>query len=147
MDIFTNRRERLKKLIEDDFGGNQAAFSKHTNIKAPQVNRWLSTTADDTRNITESSARAIELKCEKPPRWLDQPSGEEISYATNTKNQHLVARSDSAWQPAVAVDNSKNNDEHDLISGFRVADEVTQGHMLDMARKALSLFSRRSETN
>lgn len=144
MDIFANRRARLQKLIADDFNGNQAAFSKHSGIKAPQVNRWLSTTAGDKRNITEPSARTIEQKCGKPPRWLDQ--AELGDYQTNGENTHLIARSAIAWQPTVAIDNSTHDDERQLLDGFRVADAVTQGHMLDMARKALKNFARRSET-
>lgn len=144
MDIFANRRARLQKLIADDFNGNQAAFSKHTGIKAPQVNRWLSTTAGDKRNITEPSARTIEEKCRKPPRWLDQP--ETVDYQANGENTHLIARSNNAWKPTIAIDNTTLDDERELLDGFRVADKVTQGHMLDMARKALKNFARRSET-
>jgi hypothetical protein len=73
MEIFTVRRQRLKLIIDDDFGGNQAAFSRATKIKSPQINRWLSTTAADKRNITEQSARMIEAKAGKPARWLDEP--------------------------------------------------------------------------
>lgn len=71
MDIFETRRVRLKKIIADDFGGNQAAFSRYTSLKASQVNRWLSKTAETIPVITEVSAREIERKCNKPTGWLD----------------------------------------------------------------------------
>lgn len=71
MKIFETRRQRLKKIIADDFNGNQAEFSRKTGIKAPQINRWLSTSAADPRNITEKSARKIEQGTGKPSGWLD----------------------------------------------------------------------------
>lgn len=72
MEIFETRRARLIKLIEDDFEGNQASFCRHTEIGAPQLNRWISETNSDKRNITERSAREIERKCGKPMDWLDR---------------------------------------------------------------------------
>jgi hypothetical protein len=71
MDIFEMRRKRLLELINTDFDGNQAAFSRHTGLTAPQINRWISPTSNDKRNITERSAREIEKKCGKPFDWLD----------------------------------------------------------------------------
>lgn len=71
MDIFEIRRNRLEKLIHDDFGGNQAAFSRFTHLKPSQVNRWLSKNAETIPSITEVSAREIERKCNKPQGWMD----------------------------------------------------------------------------
>ena len=71
MDIFNLRRLNLQLLIDVDFNGNQARLSEKTDIKAPQINRWLSTTARDKRNITEKSARNIEKRCDKPAGWMD----------------------------------------------------------------------------
>lgn len=71
MDIFETRRRRLEVLIREVSGGNQAEFAGLMSIKAPQINRWLSTTAADRRNITEPSARKIEEKAGKSKGWLD----------------------------------------------------------------------------
>lgn len=84
MDIHDIRKARLNELIDLAFAGNQLAFAKKTGIKAPQVNRWLSDTASDTRNITEASARKIEELCGKPRGWLDHDESatpEEIATA------------------------------------------------------------------
>lgn len=78
MGIFDTRILRLAKLIRDDFGDNQAAFSRHVDIKASQVNRWLSTTAEKRPVINEISARQIEEKCLKSPGWLDSESDQPI---------------------------------------------------------------------
>lgn len=72
MDIFDTRRAQLRRLIKEVSDGNQAAFAKETGIKAPQINRWLSSTAAESRNITEPSARSIEKKAGKTEGWLDQ---------------------------------------------------------------------------
>lgn len=71
MDIFETRRIKLRQLIDSDFSGNQAAFSRHVDIKPSQINRWLSTTAEKRPVINEVSARQIERKCGKPFDWLD----------------------------------------------------------------------------
>jgi hypothetical protein len=71
MDIFEIRRTRLRKLIDDDFDGNQSAFGRFTSYSQTQINKWLSLTNVSRRNITELSAREIEQKCNKPRDWLD----------------------------------------------------------------------------
>lgn len=79
-----------------------------------------------------------------PPRWLDESPGDGHVYAANLENTDFRA-AEHPWQPSVIVDNSHNDDEGTLLTGFRAADDITRGHMLDMARKALSLFWGRSE--
>jgi len=71
MDIFEQRRVKLMQLIDSDFDGNQAEFCRKTGFTTPQLNRWISITNTDKRNISERSARTIELKCGKPFDWLD----------------------------------------------------------------------------
>ncbi len=71
MDIYQRRRQNLLRLIEAEFNGNQTAFAGKTGVKPPQVNRWVSETANDKRNITERSARKIEYACGKSDGWLD----------------------------------------------------------------------------
>lgn len=81
MDIFETRRERLKLLIGEFSDGNQADFASKTKIKAPQINRWISNTATDRRNITEASARKLEKATGKQPGWLDLAQQSTLSCA------------------------------------------------------------------
>lgn len=69
--VYESRKNKLISIIDDQFGGNQADFSRHVSIKPSQVNRWLSTDASKIPSICEKSARSIELKCGKPMYWLD----------------------------------------------------------------------------
>lgn len=71
MDIYEMRRVRLRKLIDDDFGGRQADFARFVLLAPSQVNRWLSSTAAKIPKINEASARDIEHKCNKPAGWMD----------------------------------------------------------------------------
>lgn len=72
MNTKKTRRENLIKLIEGPpFFGNQAAFSRATQIGSTQISRWLSPTAKDTRTITEESARKIEEALELQTGSLD----------------------------------------------------------------------------
>lgn len=72
MDIYEIRRARLQALIAQRCAGNQATLSSKTGIKAPQINRWLSSGTKDPRRITETSARNIEHKMGLPSGWMDQ---------------------------------------------------------------------------
>lgn len=79
MDIFEHRRQRLQQLIKSYYAENQRRFSEETRIKAPQINRWLSTTASEKRRITETSARKIERASGKVPvMWLDRTDDDEL---------------------------------------------------------------------
>lgn len=71
MDVFAIRRKNLRALIDTHFKGNQAALADAVGCKPPQINRWLSTTTSDRRNITERSARSIEEKLALKNLWLD----------------------------------------------------------------------------
>jgi hypothetical protein len=133
MDIFSIRRERLRQLILDDFKGNQAAFSEHTKIKPPQINRWLSMTAADPRKITETSARSIEQKTNKPAGWLDSPG---------SMDRRLTA------VPSPPLETGAFSiEERALLDGFRLADPVTRRHMIRMAQESIENFSRRTGEN
>lgn len=127
VDVYLIRRERLRQLIDDDFKGNQTAFSEQTKYKAPQINRWLSTRAASLRNITEESAREIERRAGKPEKWLDMRES-----LGNERRLALV-------QTESLDDNLKR-----LIDGYRLADPITQKHMLRMAEDAIENFGKRS---
>lgn len=82
MDIFQCRRDNLLMLIINRFGGNQTAFAEAVDIKPPQVNRWISRTTRDARNIGERSARSIEQKLALPAGWMDQNHSDEPNTAS-----------------------------------------------------------------
>ena len=73
MDIYETRKQNLRDLIATMFERNQTAFAKATKIKPPQVNRWISGKAKETRSITECSARRIEKILNLPKNFLDRP--------------------------------------------------------------------------
>lgn len=110
MDTYESRRANLQMLIDREFGGNQAALATVLGLKPPQVNRWLSSTAKDTRKITEESARRIERACGKEDGWLDfadltevdqAPAQDPAREAENNPELRVVLR---AWQLATELD-------------------------------------------
>jgi len=68
MEDMNNRVNRLRMLIDSQFKGSQADFSRKTGINASQVTQWLS----GYRSIGEKVARKIELTLDLPINWLDQ---------------------------------------------------------------------------
>lgn len=82
MDLFEQRRERLRLLINDEYGGTVAAFVRRINQQSPKrrekplqdsyVNRIVGDNADHRKNLGEEVAREFELATGKPRGWLDQ---------------------------------------------------------------------------
>lgn len=83
MDIYENRRLRLRQAIEKRFKGNVKRCAEHMGMKPPQLHRWLSTTSKDRRRIEWDSARNIEERLGLSERWLDdsEPLDEECIQA------------------------------------------------------------------
>lgn len=124
MDIYENRRLNLLQLIAREFGGNQTAFARHVGVSPPQVNRWVSETASDTRRISEKSARQIEAKCGKPPGWLD--------------GADLV----ESWQP---LPPSASPDIALLLSAWDLAGAHSRAEALAWARATLAAYKDHQE--
>lgn len=127
MELFETRKKRLWKIIEEDFGENQAAFSRHVGIKASQVNRWLSDSAEKVPVINEVSARLIEQKCNKPRDWLDSDNplplltpqalklAEIISSLPAVQQEWIVNLVESALEmkrQSQGIDLSASTDDH-----------------------------------
>lgn len=74
MDIFEVRRQRLRKIIEELFGGNVAAFAQNFDFSRAQVHQFISPNYNAGRSIGERAARNIESKIGYPAYWLDRPS-------------------------------------------------------------------------
>lgn len=68
MDMTEIRRTRLRKLIDEHFGGVVLRLAERLQKKPPQVHRWL---AENGQGIHETSAREIERLCHMPNGWLD----------------------------------------------------------------------------
>lgn len=61
------RRERLRLLVSEM---SQSELSKHARMSLSQIGQWLS----GERNISEMSARRIEIAASKPRGWMDAAS-------------------------------------------------------------------------
>jgi hypothetical protein len=79
MDIYSTRKKQLGILIDSEYDGNQTAFAREAGLNPPQVNRWLSMSTSDGRQINEKSARQIEAKIGKPLGWLDRAELNDVS--------------------------------------------------------------------
>lgn len=64
------RQQRVRELIEKEFGGSQAAFAKAVDRSDNYISRMLSR-GPNRKGIGEDLAREIEKLCNKPRGWLD----------------------------------------------------------------------------
>lgn len=95
------RISQLRKIIDDDFGGNQAAFCRLTQIKPQQVSRWLSSKAIKIPEISESSASEIEKKCNKPDGWLSCKNPLPILSSQSLKLAEIISSLPDVQQAAI----------------------------------------------
>lgn len=61
------RRQRLEKLLKERFGGSQKELAVAIGRSPAQISQWLSR----FRNISEDSARAVEVALQLPLGWMD----------------------------------------------------------------------------
>lgn len=69
------RQRRVRELIRTEFEGKQVLFADKIGKPDNYVSRILST-GPNRKGIGETVAREIELKCGKPPRWLDDEAAQ-----------------------------------------------------------------------
>lgn len=130
MDIFEHRRRRFDLLIKRYFNNNQRKFSEDTKIKAPQVNRWLSTTAAETRRITETSARNIERASGKvPEKWLDM-ADDECAVPVAANEPPPIA----AYPTFPAKPSARSAAIMQIMAEIEKMDDVGVGMLLERAR-------------
>lgn len=72
MDIKTNRRLQLIRVIEDMFDGKSGQCADALVIKRPQLSRWITENEKARQGISEDAARAIEEKLGLPRGALDE---------------------------------------------------------------------------
>lgn len=66
-DIYAQRLERFRSLMESRFGGKQAAIANAVGKPANYVSRVL----NGTKKLGEEMAREFEASLDLPPYWFD----------------------------------------------------------------------------
>lgn len=74
-----NRKETLKKLVDEWFGGSQAKFAKAIEKNPAQVNQWFT----GGRQLGDGGSRAIELALHLPQGFFDMPRLEQANILKN----------------------------------------------------------------
>ena len=69
MDITTTRRQKLREVIDSQYGGSLKAFVDKTGINPSELSGLLR-----TKSFGEKKARHIERMAALPPMYLDTPS-------------------------------------------------------------------------
>lgn len=115
MDIYKKRKEMLRRLINDLFSDSQAEFSRKTGIKSSQINRWISETASDPRNITEPSARDIEERAGVGRGYLDGIGNDNFSDAPDVRDYVPLISMVQAGNFCEAIDSLHVGDSFEQI--------------------------------
>ncbi len=66
-DVITTRRKRLRLLIDERFGGKQAALVSQIGINQGELSGLL-----EKKSFGEKKARSLEKQLKLPNLWLDQ---------------------------------------------------------------------------
>lgn len=99
MDISEVRRHNLRVLINEEFAGSLAEFSRFIGKDPSYVSRYFSS-KNQMRNIGSTTARQIEQRLQRPRGWLDRPHGgvgedDPAPYAPLPPEARQIAE---AWQ-------------------------------------------------
>lgn len=68
-ETYEYRRERLRQLLQDEYGKNQSDLARAIGVSHTTVNDYL---ISARRTLGERRARLIEEKLKLKPGWLDQ---------------------------------------------------------------------------
>lgn len=68
---YENRRRRLRQLIDERAGGNQAAFGRMYGYERSQISQYLSATYNKGRSPGGNVIDDLEDKLGLPPGWFD----------------------------------------------------------------------------
>lgn len=108
------RRKNLRLLIERRFDGSQKNFSLSTGISPSQLGQWLSEgESSGTRNMSERSARRLEVRLSLPAGWLDVDHDGPASSAVIAG----VSMVSSTWPFTVSPEeiNRLSGDDRELV--------------------------------
>jgi hypothetical protein len=104
MDKSDIRRRRTRLLIDQDFGGVDAALAAALSIQAAYVARWFTSIPEHRRNIGERMARRIEEVGGKPEGWLDR------EHETESRQTGIMRRlTPDEWQLVRAYQRADEN--------------------------------------
>lgn len=81
------RRENLKRLIAERFGGSKSSFGRELGRTSAQISQWLSEGKSSSRNLGDQVAREIEAKLGLEENWLDIDRG-----TSKDIDQYLLTR-------------------------------------------------------
>ncbi len=132
---YTRLISKLFAKAETESVAEAARWLTHAGYEISQqrLNNW------SRRGVPDSACLHIGRLIDSDPVWLFYG----ITEYNQERHQH-VSEPTAQNCPSLVVNNTNSKDEADLLAGFQVSDDVTKGHMLDMARKSLRLFSERS---
>lgn len=83
----------LRKLIDERFSGNKAAFARDLGVAPNVVSRWFADTKkDNSRAISRSYARKIEEKHGLEEGWMDI-----LHYQNYDTGKRIAEESPTAW--------------------------------------------------
>jgi len=99
-ETYEYRRERLRQLLQDEYGDNQSELARRAGVSHTTINYFLSARAP----INERRARLMEQALDLKLGWFDQkpiwvqtrsplsPPDRRQSQATKPKRQRVAAR-------------------------------------------------------
>lgn len=97
-DVYSIRRENLRRIIDEKFDGKQSRFSEAMGFENPSlVSRLLSTNPTTHKNIGSALARTIESVGGRPGNWLDTLHNGEPG------KEHLDPPPGFSWPPIVGT--------------------------------------------
>ncbi len=74
IDVYTTRRENLRRLVRDRFEGNKAALARASEVHENHIRLLLSDNEGHARLMKEDMARKIERNLDLAHGFLDTPS-------------------------------------------------------------------------
>lgn len=119
MDMHAIRRDRLRSLVDERFGGKQARLAEAIERQAGYISRCLA----GTKGIGEDFARYIEARIGLPALWMDTPPDGVGSTAPALE---LRSRGDQVDVPVLEVRASMGHGaalpDHDaVVDGIRLS--------------------------
>lgn len=147
MDNAEVRRMALRRLIATTYGGVARQMALASGKPERQINDMLAT--PPRKSFGERVARQIENSLGLPPQSLDQPA----EAAPDRREANGVAP--ASYRVAAPPDTLRHNvgeemriyglasDEHEVLDGYRLADDSLKRTILLLARDASARFGRR----